>query len=197
MTTISHIFGAIGSFFVGIAAVLGLAHSTPSVPVTMPVASSTVASTSTSGKGSAPAHAGVVITPVSVVPVEAISSTKVFSDPNWSLTFAVHSDWSTMPILSANKSLHQLQISGSKYVVFVSKDEGLAVSGSLTSTSAKKTIAGQSVDVRTYHNVEAPFAYYQIFTLKEKDGNYTFLLKSTNSDSSTLDAFVDSITVKK
>jgi hypothetical protein len=196
MTILSHIFGAIGSFFVGVAAMFGLSHSSPTIPATVPVASSTMmASTSTSM--TATPHKGVVITPVSLAPVAAVSASKLYSNKDWSISFSIHSEWNVTPFLSANKSLHQLQVAGSKDAIFVSKDEGIAVSGALPFTTSKKTIAGQSVDVHTYTGVEAPFAYYQIFTLKEKDGNYSFLLKSTETDHSTLDAFTDSITVKK
>jgi hypothetical protein len=129
---------------------------------------------------------GAVITPV--------TTNATYQNPAWSIKFTVRGEWNVSTIPDNAGKLHQIQLSGAKTVVFISKDEAIGLSDNLKYTTSTRTVDGQSVSVRTYTNPSADFAKYQLFTLKKADGNYTFFIKNVSADTSMTDAFINSIT---
>jgi hypothetical protein len=134
-------------------------------------------------------------TGASAAPTTAAAATpnKTFTDSNWSLRFTLRPEWNVNEFLDNSRKLHQMQISGTTIVIFISKDEAIGLSSDLSSTVAMQTIAGQQVQVRTYSHPSATFAYYQLFTVTEPDGKYAFLIKSATADTTKGDAFIRSI----
>lgn len=177
MTLISTLLTKLAAALASLAAVLGISLS--------PVAVST-----------SPAIATTSVPTNTVLSNSSLSVSGGFIDKNWSLIFTIPKEWNINEILAADYTLHQLQISGTKQVVFISKNEGIGLSEDLESVTKTRTIAGQSVEVRTYPNPDTTFAYYQTFSLKEPDGTYNFLLKSTTADMAATDAFIKSIANK-
>ncbi|MDB4992140.1 MAG: hypothetical protein JWL75_385 [Parcubacteria group bacterium] len=197
MNKTSYIVAGIIVVLVGIGLFFGMKHSN-TTPTPDPMASSTTVLLPPAPGVKVPVTADGAVSTSSAphVTITPVASGRTFSDKNWSISFMLLPEWNITPINGSKNTLHQLQLASSKNVVFVSKDENIAVSGSLTYTTATRTIAGQSVQVRTYSNVESPFKYYQMFSLKESDGTYSFLLKSATSNTNVLDAFIASIAKK-
>jgi hypothetical protein len=134
--------------------------------------------------------------PSGVLTNSSVSSSGIFADKNWKVSFHLRPEWNVNEILDANNQLHQMQISNGSLVIFVSKNEAIGLSNDLTYTTGTRTIAGQSVEVKTYTKPSAQFAYYQLFSIKESDGTYNFFLKNTTSDTTITDTFINSIAAK-
>jgi len=179
MTILSTLLAKLAAALASLALLLGLAHAAP------PAAVSVSPGTPTSVAGLIPSGA---------LSASSVSPQGVFSDKNWSVSFTIRPEWNVNETLDANNKLHQMLISGAHEVIFISKDEGIGLSSDLTYTTATRTIAGKSVEVRTYTKPNASFAYYELFTLPETDGAYTFYFKSTVPDTTITDTFIRSIT---
>ncbi|CAN5746286.1 hypothetical protein BH11PAT2_BH11PAT2_01150 [soil metagenome] len=117
-----------------------------------------------------------------------------YQDPAWSIRFTLRPEWNVNDFLDGNKQTHQFQISSKTLVIFISKNEAIGLSDDLKYTTSMRTIAGQSVSVRTYTRPSAQFAQYQLFTIKGTDGStYAFLIKNVSTDTAQTDAFINSI----
>lgn len=181
MTIISTILAKLAAALTALAMTIGLLHAPAAVaPTPVPLGTST--------------QAGLI--PGSVLSNTSVSDKEVLTNKNWSIGFTLRPEWNVNEILNANNMLHQMQISSASLVIFISKDEAIGLSSDLAFTSATRTVAGKSVEVRTYAKPNAQFAYYQTFTLPESDGSYNFLLKSTTADTTITDAFMRSIKEK-
>ncbi|MDB5189766.1 MAG: hypothetical protein JWN49_92 [Parcubacteria group bacterium] len=174
-----------------IVAGLFITYSKKSAPVTpsdsaalYPGLASTSASAQT-GAGTSKPVKGLVATPV--------TTNATYTNPSWAIKFTVRGDWTLNTIPDSTGKLHQVQLSGTKNVVFISKDEAIGLSGDLAYTTSTRTIDGQTVTVRTYKTPSSQFAVYQLFTLKAADGNYSFLIKNVSADTSQTDSFINSI----
>jgi hypothetical protein len=185
MTILSTILTKLAAALASLSALLGLTH--PAVTVSnapVPIISSSTAATGANG------------IPAGILNNSKVSDKGVFTDKNWSLAFTLRPEWNVHELLDANNQLHQMQISSSKTVFFISKNEGIGLSGDLKYTTSTRTIAEKSVEVRTYANPSAGFAYYQLFTVSAAEGQYTFLIKNTSVDTSITDTFISSIITK-
>lgn len=188
MTLLSTILTQLAAALTSLGMLLGIVHApAPSVTATyVPIATSTQDGGTTAG----------------LIPSDLGKSTKVsasgqFTDTNWSLAFTLRPEWNVNEILDSTDKLHQMQISGSAQVIFVSKNEAIALSSDLKHAASTQTIAGESITVQTYPSPSPAFAYYQLFSIPESDGTYYFLLKSTTQDTTITDAFIKSIVLKK
>ncbi len=185
MTILSTILTKLAAALASLSALIGLTH--PAVAVSnAPVP---VIATSSAASG------GSVI-PAGILDNSSVSDKGVFTDKNWSLAFTLRPEWNVHEILDANNQLHQMQISSGKLVFFISKNEGIGLSDDLKYTTSTRTIAGKSVEVRTYTNPASGFAYYELFTVSSSDGKYTFFVKNTSADTAIADAFISSIHLK-
>lgn len=179
MTILSTILSKLAAALTALAMTLGLMHA--------PLAVTPVSSTTTTAAG---------LIPSAALTNSTLSPSGAFTDKNWSLGFTIRPEWSVNEILGANDKLHQMEISGTQQVLFVSKDEAIGLSGDLTYTTATRTIAGKSVEVRTYAKPSSTYAYYQTFSIPESDGTYNFLIKSATADTTATDTFIRSIQAK-
>ncbi|HEV7121589.1 MAG TPA: hypothetical protein VGN56_02040 [Candidatus Paceibacterota bacterium] len=183
MTILTTILAKLAAALTALAMTIGLIHAPANTtPAPVPLGSST---DSTAG-----------LIPSDLGKSSSVSSSGQFTDTNWSLAFTLRKEWNVNEILDAARTLHQMQISGSQQVIFISKDEAIGLSSDLAYTTATRTIAGKSVEVRTYSKPSASYAYYQTFTLNESDGTYHFLLKSATPDTTITDTFIRSIVQK-
>ena len=177
MTILSTILSKLAAALTALAMTLGLMHA--------PVAVTPVSTTTAAG-----------LIPSDTLSNSTLSTNGAFTDKNWSVGFTIRPEWNVNEMLDSKNKLHQMQISGTQHVLFISKDEAIGLSSDLTYTTATRTIAGKSVEVRTYAKPTAQYAYYQTFSIPESDGTYNFLLKSTIPDTTITDAFITSISLK-
>jgi hypothetical protein len=167
------------------------APETSLTPANTTIATSTLMASSTA--------LGATISGEPHIPISPTNTS--FMSPEWSLKFTLRPEWNVNQILNGNVlqgtgSLHQMIISGSKTVIFVSQNEAIGLSNDLVSTSATRMIAGQNVEVKTYLKPSAQFAFYQLFTIKESDASYSFLIKSADADMAVANKFINSISKK-
>ncbi|MEO6536246.1 MAG: hypothetical protein ABIT47_01005 [Candidatus Paceibacterota bacterium] len=197
-TNTSEFFKKWGGIFVtiGLLIIAGIFITYSKKPAALPASDSAtlttgLASTSMSTSASKPG-VGISKPAVGVTAIPATTNA-TYSNPAWSIVFTVRHDWSVNTIPDSSGKLHQIQLSGSKSVVFISKDEAIGLSDDLKYTTSTRTVDGQTVSVRTYSHPSDQFALYQLFTLKKADGNYTFFIKNVSADTSMTDAFINSI----
>lgn len=141
--------------------------------------------------GAAPATTTSKTPAVSITPVS-----QTYSNPNWSISFELHSDWNINAILDASRKLHQMQVNGSNFVIFISQNEAIGLSDDLKYATTTRTVAGQTVEERVYTNPSTQFAKYELFTIKESDATYSFLVKNVSTNTSATDAFLNAVTHK-
>lgn len=188
MTILSTILAKLAAALTSLAMLIGLVHAPVTVSASNPVPLHLSSSTA--------ATSGAALIPSGALTNSSVSSKGVFADKNWSLGFTLRPEWNVNEMLDANNQLHQMQISSGSLVIFVSKNEAIGLSDDLKYTTATRTIAGKSVEVRTYAKPSSAFAYYELFTVPGSDGRYSFLIKSTSPDTAIKDTFIASIAAK-
>lgn len=191
----------IGAFIVVIGAALWFSQKPEEEPValeTSPIATSSMpafapGSSAAAAPTSVPAGMPALPTGVAVTNQTLV---KTYNNPSWALSFTYMPEWKQDNVTNEKGEATQVHLSSDGGTFLISKDLSIAQPSLVKYTTSTRTIAGQSVEVRTYTSPNDKYAYYLYFTIVAGGDDYHFSLKSYEASKEETDTFIKRIKVK-
>lgn len=130
------------------------------------------------------------------VSVKSQTVLKTYTNPSWNVAFTYMPEWKQDNVTNDTGEVTQVRLASDTGTYLISKDTSIAQPSLLKYTTSTRTIAGQSVEVRTYKNPNDTYAYYLYFTVVAGKDDYHFSIKSYESSKTETDTFIERIKVK-